>query len=225
MKIKLPFVLPVACLLSLLALSAAAQTSSELNTYQRYVKKGSEQIHAGDYNAAKDSFNEALRYYDGDPAGHLGLGLAYYYLREDKYAERELSRAAMLDPRAGEAYQWLGELSYRKDDLEAAVQYWEKAVQLNPSATVARARLERVRKEHRAEKDFNRDVTSHFVIKYEGKEKIEAGQGRPQDAGGSLWRGGKSPVLLSGTRDPSHPLFLAAVPGGDRRAGMERRHL
>ena len=47
---------------------------------------------------------------------------------------------------------------------------------MNPSAKVARARLERVRKEHVTEKDFSRDVTSHFLIKYEGREKIEAGR-------------------------------------------------
>jgi hypothetical protein len=47
---------------------------------------------------------------------------------------------------------------------------------LNPAATDIRARLDRIRKEHTAEKDFNRDVTSHFLTKYEGREKIEAGR-------------------------------------------------
>jgi hypothetical protein len=49
-------------------------------------------------------------------------------------------------------------------------------VELNPSADGLRARLERIRREHKTEKDFNRDVTSHFLIKYEGREKIEAGR-------------------------------------------------
>ena len=152
-----------------------AQTA-ELNTYVRFVKKGSEQMKTGDYDGARSSFEEALRYYDADPAAHLGLGLAYFHLHDDKYAERELTRASELKPDLSEPYQWLGEIYYRKDDLESAVSYWEKAVELNPSASNLKARLDRIKKEHQTEKDFNRDVTSHFLIKYEGREKIEAGR-------------------------------------------------
>jgi hypothetical protein len=36
--------------------------------------------------------------------------------------------------------------------------------------------VERVRREHRTEKDFSRDVASHFSVKYEGREKIVAGR-------------------------------------------------
>ena len=103
-----------------------------------------------------------------------------------------LTRAAELSPRDATAYQVLGELFYRKDDLETAVSYWEKAVELNPDAADIRARLERIRKEHRTEKDFNRDVTSHFLVKYEGREKIEAGRiilRILEDAYGSVGRG------------------------------------
>jgi tetratricopeptide (TPR) repeat protein len=150
--------------------------NAEVNTYVRLVKKGSEQIKTGDYDGARSSFEEALRYYDTDPSAHLGLGLAYFHLHDDKYAERELTRVSELKPDMSEPYQWLGEIYYRKDDLESAVSYWEKAVELNPSASNLKARLDRIKKEHQTEKDFNRDVTSHFLIKYEGREKIEAGR-------------------------------------------------
>lgn len=160
----------------LLGSSMASAQTAEQNTYVRLVNKGSEQLKAGDYPAAKESFSEALRYYDTDAAGHLGLGLVYFHLRDDGSAERELLQAFTLDPKASNPYQWLGELYYRKDDLEMAVQYWEKAVALNPSAEALRTRLERIRKEHKAEKDFKHDITSHFQIKYEGREKIEAGR-------------------------------------------------
>jgi tetratricopeptide (TPR) repeat protein len=152
-----------------------AQTA-ERNTAVRYFNSGMEQLKARDYQAARDSFEQALRYDDASAAAHLGLGVSFFHLRDDKYAERELMRAAELDPRDATVYQVLGELFYRKDDLEAAVSFWEKAVELNPGATDTRARLERIRKEHRTEKDFNRDVTSHFLVKYEGREKIEAGR-------------------------------------------------
>ncbi len=155
-------------------MTASAQTA-EQNVQAGYLRTGMEQMKAGNYEAARDSFEQALRYSENWQA-RLGLGVAYYQLRDDNAAERELRKSTKLNPRNAEPYQWLGELYYRKDDLETAVLNWEKAVELNPGAAALRARLERIKKEHRTEKDFNRDVTSHFLIKYEGREKIEAGK-------------------------------------------------
>jgi tetratricopeptide (TPR) repeat protein len=156
-------------------LVAPAQTTQQ-NTYTRFLNNGIEQMKAADYQAARNSFEQACRYNDFAAAAHLGLGIAYFHLRHDQYAERELNRALEINPREATAYQFLGELYYRKDDLDSAASYWEKAVELDPSASGLRARLERVRREHKTEKDFNRDVTSHFLVKYEGREKIEAGR-------------------------------------------------
>ncbi len=169
--------LVLAALIMLFATTPSAHgQTAEQNTYTRFVRAGIEQLKGGNYQAARDSFEDALRYNDSDGAAHLGLGMAYFHLRDDRSAERELSRAAELNPKEAVAYQFLGELSYRRDDLETAASWWEKAVELNPSDANLRARLERIRKEHRTEKDFNRDVTSHFLTKYEGREKIEAGK-------------------------------------------------
>lgn len=155
--------------------SVFAQTA-EKNTAERYVLSGYEHLQAKKFKAAAESFENALNYNDGDAGAHLGLGTAYFYLREDRLSERELNRAAELDPRRSTVYQLLGELAYRRDDIESAVVSWKKAAELDPSNAAVRARLERIQREQRTEKDFNRDVTSHFLIKYEGREKIEAGR-------------------------------------------------
>jgi tetratricopeptide (TPR) repeat protein len=157
-------------------IAPAYSQTAEQNTYRRHLQTGMEQMKSGNYRAARDAFEEAVRYNDTDPDAHLGLGVAFFHLRDDRYAERELTRVTELDPKEATAYQFLGELAYRKDDLESAASYWEKAALLNPADANLRARLERIRKEHHAEKDFNRDVTGHFSIKYEGREKIEAGR-------------------------------------------------
>jgi tetratricopeptide (TPR) repeat protein len=148
----------------------------EQSTFLRFMKTGMEQLQSRNYRSARDSFEQAVRYNDASAAAHVGLGVAHFHLRNDREAEQELTRAAEIDPRDGAAYQFLGELYYRKDDLDTAATYWEKAVELNPSESELRARLERIRKEHKTEKDFNRDVTSHFLTKYEGRERIEAGK-------------------------------------------------
>jgi tetratricopeptide (TPR) repeat protein len=150
--------------------------SAEINTYQRLVAAGSARLQQGDHRGARDAFEEALRYVDTDSAAHLGLGIANFHLKDDRAAERELERAIELKPRDKTAYQVLGDLAYRRDDLGAAMSNWEKALEIDPSDAALNSRLERIRREHRTEKDFNRDVTSHFSIKYEGREKIEAGR-------------------------------------------------
>jgi tetratricopeptide (TPR) repeat protein len=182
----------VAFLLPFAGAAPVCAQTAERNTAARYFNTGMEQIKSRDYQAARESFEQSLRYDDTSAAAHLGLGVSFFHLRDDKYAERELTRASELDPRDAAPYQVLGELYYRKDDPEAAVSSWEKAVELNPGAADIRARLERIRKEHRTEKDFNRDVTSHFLVKYEGREKIEAGRiilRILEDAYGTVGRG------------------------------------
>src|SRR5574337_324802 len=165
------------CKLTVFALMTTAfAQSAEQNTAGRCIRIGMEQMKSGNYEAARDSFVEAVRYNDAESVAHLGLGIAYYQLRDDKGAERELTKALEINPKETTAYQFLGELYYRKDDLETAASYWEKAVELDPSNEGLHARLERIRREHKTEKDFNRDVTSHFLTKYEGREKIEAGK-------------------------------------------------
>jgi tetratricopeptide (TPR) repeat protein len=174
--LKIETVLAAALLGLLITVSVAFAQTAERNTYVRYVRTGMEQLKAGNYQEARFSFEEAIRYYDADSAAHLGLGMVCLHLGDDRNAERELSRAMEINPREAATYQLLGELYYRKDDLETAASYWQKAVDFNPSDTSLAARLERIRKEHRTEKDFNRDVTGHFLIKYEGREKVEAGR-------------------------------------------------
>lgn len=161
--------------IALFSSNVLAQTA-ELNTAMKHMKAGSEQLKAGDYRAARDSFEQALRYADDSASAHLGLGIAFFHLRDDGYAERELLRATGINPQEAVAYQFLGELYYRRDDLDLAIASWEKAVALNPSAENLRARLERIRKEYSAEKEFNRDVTSHFQIKFDGRERIDTGR-------------------------------------------------
>jgi hypothetical protein len=160
----------------LMPLSSVLSQTAEQNVCAHHVKTGSELIKSGDYDAARKAFERAIQHDDSFFSAHLGLGVAYYHIGDDSNAEHELKRAAEISPKEATPYQFLGELFYRKDDLRTAVSYWEKAVALNPSESVLRARLERIRKEHKAEKNFNREVTSHFLTKYEGRERIATGR-------------------------------------------------
>lgn len=172
---KTAFALVLVVFLGAAPLSAPAQTA-EQNTAGRYLREGNASLTVREYRSAAEAFEQALRYNDNSESAHLGLGIAYFHLREDRLSERELMRVLELNPGQAAACQVLGELAYRRDDLETAAAWWQKAAELDPANAAVKARLERIQREHRTEKDFNRDVTSHFLIKYEGREKIEAGR-------------------------------------------------
>ncbi len=165
----------VALIFTVLGMTAFAQAPDQ-NAYAQLLKTGKDRLKTGDYQTARDVFEQAVRQNNSSFEAHLGFGTAFFFLREDENAERELKNVIELNPKSSDAYSLLGEIYYRKDDFEKAIEYWGKAVELNPAATALRARLERIQKEHKTEKDFNRDVTSHFLVKYEGREKIEAGK-------------------------------------------------
>jgi tetratricopeptide (TPR) repeat protein len=166
----------VAVLAALMLVTPASTQTTDQDTYAQLLKTGMDRLKAGDGRAARDSFEQAVRYNDSSFEAHLGLGTALFQLRDDAGAERELKKTIELNPKSPDAHAVLGEVYYRKDDIEKAISFWEKAVELNPDSTALRARLERIKKERGTEKDFNRDVTSHFLVKYEGNEKIEAGR-------------------------------------------------
>lgn len=168
---------PLFCLLLLLPRPGTAfGPSPEFNTYQRHVKAGFDNLNSRDYRMARDEFEEALRYFQDDAGAYLGLGAACFHLKDDAAAERALKQAQERAPGEKVVHQLLGDLAYRRDDLAGAVAAWEKALEIDPNDAALRGRLERVRKEHSTEKDFNREVTVHFSIKYEGREQIEAGR-------------------------------------------------
>jgi tetratricopeptide (TPR) repeat protein len=162
-------------------MAAAGSSNGPAQTYaqspcQSHLTGGYALLRQGDHRGARDRFSEAIRCQDGDAAAWLGLGIALSHLGEDRDADHALRMALERNPREKWAYGALGELAYRRDDMEGALLNWEKALEIDPGDAALRARVERIRREQRTEKDFNRDVTSHFSVKYEGREKIEAGR-------------------------------------------------
>ncbi len=156
--------------------AAALPATAEANTYLRLVQTGAERLAQRDYRGARDAFEEALRYYDDDAEAYIGIGVAAFHLKDDRSAEQALRQALERNPRDKRAFLLLGEIAYRGDDLDGAASAWEKALEIDPSDEALKARLGRIQRELRAEKDFNREVASHFSIKYEGRERIETGR-------------------------------------------------
>src|SRR2546422_9126440 len=71
----------------------------------------------------------------------LGLGVAHLYRGDERKAEVLLQRALEADPTQILAHKLLGEIAYRRDDLQAARPRFESALRLDPSDVAVRAGL------------------------------------------------------------------------------------
>ncbi len=125
----------------------------------------------GNYRDALNTFAEADRAQPGEGGVLQGLGVTYYKLGKPMQAEAFLERALDADANLAPALKLLGEIAYRRDDLEEAKARFAEAFRLDPSDVDVRDRLERVREEARAQTGFRALEGRHFTVRFEGREE------------------------------------------------------
>jgi tetratricopeptide (TPR) repeat protein len=97
----------------------------------------------GDLAAADRWYRRALEVDPSMPQAHKNLGDVAYRRAEHQEALQHYLRAAQLDPQLGDdLFARIGNLLYKKKRVDAAVDYWRKALQLNPANQIVRHNLE-----------------------------------------------------------------------------------
>lgn len=131
--------------------------------------RGQEELRSGNIDGARLHLERAVDLAPAAAPLHLLLGVLHYR-RGDLYeARRRIDRCLELDPELAEARELSGDLHYQEGGLERARAEWEKALLAAGSEKHSlRAKLERVDREVSAEGGFERDVSRHFTIQYEG---------------------------------------------------------
>jgi len=89
------------------------------------------------------------------------------------YAQRAVSAA----PQSPDAYTVLGYAQQACDRTKEAVAAWKHSLELRPDPTVQQY-LAKAQREQNVETDFAQRESSHFVLKYEGKQTSEAFRGQ-----------------------------------------------
>ncbi|MBI3608377.1 MAG: hypothetical protein HY207_10440 [Nitrospirae bacterium] len=154
------------------AAHAIDTTNSEIKIAlaSSYRSLGWEQLEAGRYEDAAVTFQRGIRFVADDPVTQTGLGYAYYQLRRDDDAFPPLLRATKMEPPDPRAYQLLGELYDRHNDLPRAADYLQKALVLAPGDVTLTTKLQKLQRDHRQQETFVRAVTRHFTIQFDGNE-------------------------------------------------------
>src|SRR5205814_285643 len=85
------------------------------------------------------------------------------------YAER----AVRVAPDSPDTLAILGYAQYASDRNRDAIRSWKRSLQLRPDAQVQKY-LEKAERDATAESDFSQNKSSHFTLRYEGKQTPES---------------------------------------------------
>ena len=155
------------------ALAALEQQGNARMTAAGYFIAGKHEMEHENFSKARAFFETALRFEGQNPtilnyfvALLLRTGNALEAL---PYAERAV-RAA---PDSPDTLAILGYAQFASDRNKDAIRSWKQSLALRPDAQVQRY-LEKAERDAKAESDYTQNESSHFTLKYEGRQTPES---------------------------------------------------
>jgi hypothetical protein len=151
------------------ALSALEQAGNASATAAGYFIAGKHEFDHGNLAKARTYFEAALRYDSQNPT------ILNYYaallVRTGNAAEAlpYAQRAVRAAPDSPDALTVLGYVQYAADRTAEAIRTWKHSLALRPDAAVQKY-LEKAQRDATAEADYTQHESSHFTVKYEGKQ-------------------------------------------------------
>ena len=155
------------------ALAAIEQQGNGPVTAAAYFIAGKHEMEQTNFSKARTYFEIALRFDAKNPtilnyyvALLLRTGNAVDAL---PYAER----AVRIAPDSPDTLAILGYAQYASDRNKDAIRSWKRSLQLRPDAQVQRY-LEKAERDAIAQSEFTQNESSHFTLKYEGRQTPES---------------------------------------------------
>lgn len=138
-----------------------------------YFIAGKYEFDHGDFTKARQHFDTALRF-DGENPTILN----YYAALLIRTGEPEQSvsyaeRAVRIAPNSPDALDVLGYAQYSANKTQNAVETWKHSLALRPDPAIEQV-LQKAEKDATAESNFSENDSSHFSLRYEGKQTSEA---------------------------------------------------
>ncbi len=105
-----------------------AQKSKSLEQHPH--KRGMDLLNTGDFEGAKEAFQESIKRDSEFPFSYHGLGVCQFNLGEDYEAEKNLRKCLDLNPHYAASYAFLANLEVRKNNQAVAEKLYRKALSL-----------------------------------------------------------------------------------------------
>jgi tetratricopeptide (TPR) repeat protein len=131
-----------------------------------YTEIAKEQLEKKDLTGALENLKKAYSLVKNRETT-LQLAILYFMLKDDWNAELLFNETLKLDPKNTDALNYLGEISWRKENLDEAMNFWQKSLAIQNDPMI-KEKLERLKKERRASSTYENDESRHFIMRYDG---------------------------------------------------------
>src|SRR5215471_1531984 len=154
------------------ALSALDQQGNSETSAAGYFIAGKHEFETGNFSKARTYLEAALRFDSEHPT------ILNYYaatlIRSGSASEAlpYAERAVRLAPDSPDTLAVLGYAQFASDHSRDAIRTWKHALSLRPDPVVEKL-LAKAEREIRVEADFSERESSHFTLRYEGKQSSE----------------------------------------------------
>jgi hypothetical protein len=145
------------------------------NLQAALINAGYAAIGAERFDEAAARFVEARRIGDRVEIGR-GLGYAYYRLGNVDLARTTLEQALATGGDDAETNLTLGRIYLERHDQDRALAMFDRAMAAGVDRPGLAATVERLRRDAEAERGYQSVASSHFVLKFEGRENVGAGR-------------------------------------------------
>ena len=143
------------------------------STATGYFLAGKLEFDRGNFAEAHTYFETALRFDSQNPT--ILNYLAALLVRTGSAAEALIyaERAVRVAPDSPDALDVLGYAQFAADRNKEAIQTWKHSLELRPDPMVQQY-LAKAERENHAEADYSQRESSHFTLRYEGKQTSES---------------------------------------------------
>jgi tetratricopeptide (TPR) repeat protein len=155
------------------ALAAIEQQGNARMTAAGYFIAGKHEMEQTNFSRARTYFETALRF-EGQNATILNYYVALLLRTGNAIDALPLAeRAVRIAPDSPDTLAVLGYAQYASDRNKDAIRSWKRSLQLRPDAQVQKY-LEKAERDATAEFDYTQNQSSHFILKYEGRQTPES---------------------------------------------------
>lgn len=137
-----------------------------------YFLAGKHEFEHGNLPQARRQFEAALRFQPDNSTILSYYAMALVRSGNAAAALPYAERSTRSNPNSADAYTVLGYVQFSSDRTKDAVRTWKHSLELRPDPVVEQY-LAKAQREATTEADFSQKESSHFTLRYEGKQSSE----------------------------------------------------
>lgn len=155
------------------ALSALEDAGNTEAAAAGYFIAARNQFEHGNLPQARSYYEHAMRFRSDSPVILENYAALLIRMGSPAEALPHAERAARMAPNSADAFAVLGFAQYSTDRSKDAIRSWKRSLELRPDSALAQF-LAKAQRELSVENDFSQRESSHFTLRYEGKQTSES---------------------------------------------------